>query len=70
MMTELSLLPWVLAGGLGVAALLGLLWWLRARASRRLHAALDVYARREIARGRRKPAARKLPTFSAPARPW
>jgi hypothetical protein len=45
------------AVGFTGTGLLGMGWWSRARASRRLRAALDVYAEQEIARTR----PRKMP---------
>jgi hypothetical protein len=41
---------WVAPAILGSAAVLGILWQLRARAARRWQAALDTYAEREIIR--------------------
>jgi hypothetical protein len=40
------------AAALAAAAILGVVWLSRARAARRLNAALDAYAEREIARGK------------------
>jgi hypothetical protein len=48
MATQLTLLASTLL--LAVTAALGTIWMARLRASRRLHAAADAYAEREIAR--------------------
>jgi lysophospholipase L1-like esterase len=50
-----ALLP---AALLALAAVLGIVWLARARAARRWNAAVDAYAEREIARSRRKHAAK------------
>jgi hypothetical protein len=45
---------------LAVSALLGVVWLVRYRATRRLHAALDAYAEMDLARARRRKALRRL----------
>jgi hypothetical protein len=49
---------WPALSLLAVAATLSVVWLFRVRAARRLSAALDSYARRELARGRRRAAPR------------
>jgi hypothetical protein len=44
-------------------AVVGIAWQVRARAATRLETALDAYAAREIARGRRRPAPPRLLTL-------
>jgi hypothetical protein len=56
----------VAAAVLAVTAVLGVVWLWRARAVRRLNAALDAYAAREIARARHLPAPKRVRAFSAP----
>jgi len=70
--------PWLwLAPGVSVPALLGsavialtavfaIVWLFRLRAARRLIAALDAYAEREIARARHGVAWSEVQTFSTP----
>jgi hypothetical protein len=59
MSPEATVLPVVLAATiLTLAALGGLVWYLRARAARRFQATLDAYAEREIMQAER----RRLPT--------
>jgi hypothetical protein len=47
-----ALLP---AAFVGLASVLGIVWWMRVRASRRWNAAVDAYAEREIARAQHRP---------------
>jgi Flp pilus assembly protein TadB len=52
----------VAAAVFAVAAVLGFVWLVRARAARRLQAVMDAYADREIARaGRRQALKRRMP---------
>jgi hypothetical protein len=53
------------AAGLAFTAVLGLVWLSRTRAVRRLRAAADAFAEREIARERRRKAAAALPPLRA-----
>jgi hypothetical protein len=49
---------------LAVSVLLGTVWLVRYRATRRLHAALEAYAEMDLARARRHKALRRLRTTS------
>jgi Flp pilus assembly protein TadB len=53
-----------------LAALLGSVWQFRARARRRLRAAVDAYAEREIARSRRDREPRRLRPSAPGRRAW
>jgi hypothetical protein len=53
------------AAVVALAAIIGMAWQSRARAADRLHAALDAYARRELARARRRQAPTRGPALSA-----
>jgi hypothetical protein len=61
---------WLAAAVLVLAALLGGVWQLRARALRRLRAAVDAYAEREIARDRRVRGPHRLRTSAPGRRAW
>jgi hypothetical protein len=56
--------PVLPAAALVSTVILGAAWLSRARAARRLNAAVDAYAAREIARERRRPAPRNARGFS------
>ena len=56
---------WAAPAILGPAAVLGILYQLRARAARRLRAALDAFAEREMAQARRGNSSKTTRTVSA-----
>ena len=53
------------SGVFASTAVLGIVWLSRARAAKRLNAAVEVYAERESARGRRRHVPKRMPSVSA-----